>query len=212
MNIEQVQGIIESLTNHYEKHKEDHSYSAQSRSILERRSSAISISSSAAKISAIYEALRKNNDNDALKAFRDTMVKFSQEGSGQDFIHFVHTAEDLAKTSPNILLSIFSTVSDFEEISLKQNLSIDAVAWLSNIGYLTNDEIEAYVGATEQILQYDPEYLGASFERFVKTTGELVKTESPDQKKIDSYFEGVVQQKDDISFSKFDREFRSNNK
>lgn len=208
MDIEQVKVLIESLSGHYEKHREKHSYSKQAQAILARRSSSLTISSSAAKISAIYEAVRKSGNTDAIQAFRDTMVKFSQEGTTEDFIHFVHTAEDLAQSSPNTLISIFSTVSDIEEVSLKQNLSLDAVAWLSNLGYLTNSEIESYIGATEQVLQFEPDDIGGAFKQFVSTTSGLVKTDKPDQERIDRYFEGVQNQKSGSSFHKFEREYR----
>ncbi len=205
MNIEQVSGIIDSLSTHYHTNKKNN-FQKMSRAVLDRKANALSISASAANISGIYEQLRKSGNQDALQAFRDTMVQFSQEGSSEDFVHFVYTMQDVATTGPNLLEKVFSTVSEIEKISLKRDLSLDAVAWLSNIGYLSDEDIGNYIDATDHILNYDDD-LGQSFERFVKTTGQTVKKDNEEHSASD-YFKGVREQSDSDEFKEFDREFR----
>ncbi len=173
MDIETVNGIIESLNNHYSTQR-THVYHNQSKAISSKRINALSLSASATNISEIYESLRKTGNETAMAAFRDTMVKFSQRGSGEDFVHFTHTMEDVSKASPNLLQKVFSTVSDIEKRSIERNLSLDAVAWLSNLGYLSEGEIESYIDNTETIISSDTD-VDLSFHDFVTTTSSTVK-------------------------------------
>lgn len=208
MNINQVEGIIESLSNHYRKHAKKNSYHDQAAEILNRRSSSLSISSNAENISEIYSALSKTGDSDAMQAFRDTMVRFSKEGKTEDFVHFIHTAEDLAKSSPNMLRKIFSTVYNIETVSLEKNLSLDAVAWLSNLGYITNSEIDSYIDATTNILSFD-DHIQESFHKFISTTGKLVKDKNSDETTIDSYFRKTGSSSNGEEFNEINRQFQS---
>ncbi len=203
MGVEHIDVIIKTLDNHYRRHVEKSDFHARSKEILSRRSTALTISGNAADISEIYEGLRKSGDSEAMQAFRDTMVKFSLGENSEDFVHFVHTAEDLAKTGLTLLRKIFSTVSDIEQFLLKQNLSLDAVAWLSNLGYLSNNEIESYLDATEKLLFFKDNDAGNSFRKFIDTTEKLVKGESADQDKIDNFLSGTKKTDDSEQYRDF---------
>ncbi len=208
MNIEQVSGIIDSLSNHYHTNKKNN-FQKMSKAVLNRKANALSISANAANISEIYEQLRKSGNEDALRAFRDTMIRFPQEGSTEDFVHFVHTMQDIASTGPNLLEKVFSTLSDIEKISMKRDLSLDAVAWLSNIGYLSDDDIGHYLDATQHIMDYDNDALNETFNRFVKTTGQTVKKDN-EEHTAHEYFKGIQEQTDSTEFKEFDLKFRKN--
>lgn len=208
MDIENVAGIIEVLNNHYEKHKDKAKQSKKSDKIFYSQGSTVSISASASNISEIYETLRKSGNEEAMQAFRDTMVKFAQEGEGEDFVHFVHTMEDVSKSSPQLLDRIFLTVADIEERSLEEGVNLDAIEWLSNIGYLKISEIENYLDTTEHILSFEDKQMGEAFQDFVQTTGTLVKGEKSDHKQLSTYFQQTQQQNDGKQFVSYNKEFR----
>lgn len=212
MDIENVAGIIEVLNNHFEKHKANSTKSKKSDKIFYSQGSTVSISASAANISEIYESLRKSGNKDAMQAFRDTMVKFAEEGEGDDFVSFVHTMHDVSLDNPALLEKIFTTVSDIEKAGEAAGVSLDSIEWLSNIGYLTTSEIENYITTTEHILSYDDAHMGEAFQDFIQTTGHLVKSDERDHTKVDNYFSGALQQKNGAQFVQYNREIQEGNK
>lgn len=212
MDIENVAGIIEVLNNHFAKHSAKSKKSKESDKVFYSQGSSVTISASAANISEIYESLRKSGDKEAMQAFRDTMVKFAEEGESEDFVSFVHTMHEVSQKKPELLQQIFSTVSDIEKRGEEAGVSLDAIEWLSNIGYLTIAEIESYITTTEHILSFEDEQMGEAFQDFVQTTGTLVKGEEKDSKRVGGYFEEAQKQENGQQFVQFNKSFRDDDK
>lgn len=207
MDIENVTGVIEILDKHFQDNKHKAKRKRQAAALYTSHESSLSISASASNISEIYEALRKSGNSEAMQAFRDTMVAFAQSGKSEDFVHFIHTAEDISQENPQLLEKIFLTVSSIEKHSDESGFSLNSIEWLSNIGYLTMDEIDSYIDTTNHILNYDDTQMGEAFQDFVQTTGTLVKGDS-ETSDVESYFTQSRQQESGKSFVKFNKTFR----
>lgn len=210
MDIENVAGVLKVLNNHFEKQKEKQKKFKRANKVFYSQSSSVSISSNASKISEIYETLQKSGNETAMQAFRDSMVQFAQSGDEEDFVHFVHTMEDIAEEDPALLEKVFTTVAEIETRGMEKGYNLNSIEWLSNIGYMKRDEVESYISTTEHILSFSDAQMGEAFQDFVQTTEVIVKNRENHSKELNSYFDKTQALSDGGRFITFNKEFADN--